>query len=58
MEKKKTCVICGKEFKEYGNNAEPVKKGTCCDKCNQTVVIPKRIELYISMPKKKAEEVK
>ena len=41
----KTCCICGKEFTGYGNNPSPVKeKGRCCDECNATVVIPKRLE--------------
>lgn len=43
MEKKK-CVICGKEFEGYGNNAQPVKDGLCCDDCNQKVVIPERLK--------------
>ena len=41
MEKK--CCICGKEFIDYGNNAEPVRKGICCDKCNARYVIASRI---------------
>ena len=43
-ENKKVCVICGKEYNGYGNNAQPVKDGKCCDKCNQEVVIPARIK--------------
>jgi hypothetical protein len=39
------CVICGKEIIGYGNNAEPVAKGRCCDVCNITVVIPERLRL-------------
>ena len=39
------CVICGKEIKGYGNNAEPVKNGKCCGECNMKIVVPKRIEL-------------
>ena len=39
------CVICDNEiYTEYGHNAEPVKDGRCCDMCNQTVVIPRRIK--------------
>ena len=41
---KKVCVICGKEYDGYGNNAQPVKDGKCCDKCNLEVVIPARIK--------------
>lgn len=35
----KKCVLCGKEFSGYGNNAEPLKKGVCCDECNQKVIL-------------------
>lgn len=39
------CCICGNEIMGYGNNARPVMKGTCCDACNYSVVIPKRFQL-------------
>jgi hypothetical protein len=32
------CVICKKEYSGYGNNAEPLKKGFCCDGCNKLVI--------------------
>lgn len=39
------CSICGDEMEEeYGNNAQPVNDGECCDRCNQEVVIPARLE--------------
>lgn len=37
------CCICGTRFTGWGNNAEPVKEGTCCDYCNTTYVMPARI---------------
>ena len=40
MEKK--CCICGKEFIDFSNSAEPIKKGVCCDECNTKFVIPGR----------------
>lgn len=40
MEKK--CCICGKTFTEHANNAEPVRKGICCDFCNMRFIIPGR----------------
>lgn len=43
MDDKHICSICGKEFNGLGNNAEPVNDGICCDKCNQDVVIPRRL---------------
>ena len=41
----KICCICKKPFDEYGNNAEPVCSGTCCDKCNMERVIPMRFKM-------------
>ena len=38
------CSICGKEYTHWGNNAQPINKGRCCDNCNQTVVVPERIK--------------
>ena len=43
MAETKKCVICGKEFEGYGNNAEPVADGTCCDDCNLSIVVPARL---------------
>ena len=37
------CVICNKEYVGFGNNAEPVAQGRCCDECNCTTVIVKRL---------------
>ena len=40
------CSICKNEiYTEFGHNAEPINNGRCCDMCNQTVVIPRRIKL-------------
>ena len=44
LDSDKICVICHKPFEGYGNNAEPVAEGRCCDECNAKVVIPARIE--------------
>lgn len=41
MEKK--CCICGEEFIDYGNNAEPVRRGICCNSCNARYVIVSRL---------------
>lgn len=43
----KRCCICNKVIKGYGHNAEPVKDGICCDKCNADQVLPARIILAI-----------
>lgn len=44
MNKSKRCCICGKKIIGYGNNAFPIKKGTCCDVCNNKYVIPIRMK--------------
>lgn len=36
------CCICGRLVEGAGNNAEPYKKGMCCNECNIKVVIPAR----------------
>jgi len=33
------CVICGTTFVGFGNNAMPVKRGLCCDRCNNGVIV-------------------
>ena len=37
------CCLCTDFIRGYGNNANPVKPGLCCDKCNATKVIPARM---------------
>lgn len=43
MAEKRVCSICGREFTGYGNNAEPINDGICCDECNIGAVIPRRM---------------
>lgn len=43
-DKGEACCICGEELFGYGNNAEPYKKGRCCDACNIKFVIPARLK--------------
>nr|DAP84754.1 MAG TPA: antitoxin [Caudoviricetes sp.] len=38
------CVICGEKISGHGNNADPVKRGCCCDDCNLKVVVPERLK--------------
>lgn len=41
----KICCICKKPFEGYGNNAEPICSGSCCDECNMKEVIPARMKM-------------
>ena len=42
------CIFCRKVIDGWGNNALPLKKGRCCDKCNSIKVIPARIARCVS----------
>lgn len=42
--KKEICSICKKEYTGWGNNAEPINDGRCCDECNWKKVIPARMK--------------
>lgn len=37
--REKQCVFCGCDWGEYGNNAEPVSEGKCCDDCNRNIIL-------------------
>ena len=42
MKRMTNCSICKEDFEGYGNNAQPVNNGVCCDGCN-TLVIKRRL---------------
>jgi len=50
---KKLCSICKSEYKGYGNNAEPINDGKCCDSCNHCEVIPARLNMLAEKYNKK-----
>ena len=52
------CSICGKNYKGYGNNAQPINDGECCDKCNFTAVVPTRLEIAFGLKEQKKSEMK
>lgn len=45
FEKNGSCSICDELYDSWGHNAEPISNGRCCEQCNATVVIPKRMGL-------------
>jgi hypothetical protein len=54
MENKK-CSICGRRYKGFGNNAQPINDGRCCDYCNQKVIVERLIRYYKRYDSKKEE---
>ena len=41
-----TCCICNGSYVGFGNNAEPIMDGECCNKCNYEEVIPARLSTF------------
>jgi hypothetical protein len=41
---------------DQGNNAQPVMNGRCCDLCDTTVVIPRRINDYMNARRERKEK--
>jgi hypothetical protein len=39
----KICSICGNEYEGWGNNAQPINDGRCCDECNVDHVLVERM---------------
>ena len=42
-----TCCLCHKKYTGFGNNAQPLATGLCCDACNFRRVLPARISQII-----------
>ena len=49
MNEENVCVICGTPLNGYGNNADPVADGRCCDDCNVAFVIPARMRILFGL---------
>lgn len=42
----KTCSICFREYEGFGNNAQPINDGRCCNDCDKIVIVA-RINKWI-----------
>jgi len=42
------CSICNKDFEGFGNNAQPVNDGRCCDVCNVMVIKRRLFDMQMS----------
>ena len=51
-----TCSICGVKYKGFGNNAQPINNGRCCDACNQEVIY-QRIAMLLTKPISKPKKL-
>lgn len=39
MPKTAICSICFRKYEGFGNNAQPINDGRCCDGCNGLVIL-------------------
>ena len=39
------CSICNEKIEGFGNNAQPINDGRCCDDCNTLVIIERIKEM-------------
>ena len=42
------CKICNETILGHGHNAQPVANGRCCDVCQDTKVLPLRLDLMLN----------
>ena len=51
------CALCKSDYGQWGNNGLPVVDGLVCDECNQTKVIPARMDELFKVNDNELEEV-
>ena len=49
---KMNCSICKEDFEGFGNNAQPVNDGVCCDDCNMLVIRRRLFDMIIDKGEK------
>ena len=51
------CSICQDTYTGFGNNAEPINNGRCCDSCNGLVITARmRIVARTIQPRRKDKD--
>ena len=48
-----TCSICNGPIVGFGNNAQPVNDGRCCDRCYSETVVPERVRRVLERDAKR-----
>ena len=43
MKPVQVCSICGGAIVGFGNDAQPINDGRCCDRCNLERVLPEKM---------------
>jgi len=48
-----TCSICNGPIVGFGNNAQPVNDGRCCDRCYSETVVPEGVRRVLERDAKR-----
>ena len=48
----KACSICGGAIVGFGNDAQPISDGRCCDRCHAERVVPERVRRMLQLDAK------
>ena len=58
MSSSKICCLCGMEYRGKGNNPWPLaESGRCCDLCDCTKVLPRRLVMGYGFAEETAKEI-
>ncbi len=49
----KVCSICNGAIVGFGNIAEPIRAGRCCDRCYWETVVPERVRRMLERDAKR-----
>jgi hypothetical protein len=47
------CSICGGAIVGFGNSAQPINDGCCCDRCNLERVLPEKVRRMLARDAKR-----
>jgi hypothetical protein len=47
------CSICNGAIVGVRNNAQPINKGRCCDRCHEERVVPERVRRMLELDAKR-----
>jgi hypothetical protein len=53
-DEKKVCSICNRKYRGFGNNAQPINNGRCCDACNDDVIQARYARFEQGLPMREA----
>jgi hypothetical protein len=45
----KVCSICNGAIVGFGNKAQPINDGRCCDRCHAERVVPERVRRMLEL---------